>query len=512
MVPPPTAGGHPDQQAADRAALAEPIRQSPIAVVFMALKFVRNLGVVQIGVAVVFIASGRAPVALLLAGAAAAVLGLVIAVLQWWRFTFVVQADELLVSKGVLAQERLTIPMDRVQSVSVEQKFLHRLVGLVSAAVDTAGSSTAEFEIDAIDRGRAEALQRLVAGQRRTATSPHPVGPVGVGQAATDLPQEEELVSRSLSDLIKIGISGWPWAGLVALAPILALGENLFDFIPLDVIDGDELIDDLPSEFGPSLVGVLIAVVIGVLLVVTLLGALLQIGREVVSHWDLKLIKTETGFRRTAGLFSKTSKASTATRIQSLQIDRTPMEKFLGIAKLTLPTIGEGDLVVPGTSESEIDRVRRIVFEGGSEPPVLDRKISYLSIFLAVRNRAFVAVPLSILLYFTIGWWSALILVSIPLEWLIARRRWRLRRWSLTPVRISEYYELVNQHSAEVDLIKAQTVTVSQSFFERRRGLATIKIDMAEGYLSVPLIGHAEANAVRDRALFAAESDGRAWM
>lgn len=518
--PPP--GPPADQVAQDQLLLAAPSRQSPIAVAFMALKFVRNLGAVQLGVAFIFLISGRVPTTLLIGGSVACLIGLVYMALAWLRFTFEVRGDELLVSKGVVAQERLTIPLDRVQSVSIDQGFFHRLIGLVSASVDTAGSSAAEFEIDAIDRQLAEALQRLVAGHRRSSPTAglDPVGEGGGGQPIPAAAPDRVLIKRNLGDLVRIGISGWPWAGLVALAPLFAMAGDLQNYLPWDSLEDQRVVEDnLPSEFGPRLVGAVLALAIVGILLITFLGGALQIVREVVTNWDLTLTKTTTGLRRTAGLFSKTSKASTVNRIQAIQTDQTPVQRILGIRKLTLPTIGEGDLAIPGATGSEVEIVRAIVFDGKgtvsdgkNTAPPYDRKISRLAVFLAVRNRFLVAGLLTIALFSPFGWWVLLIPLSIPLEWLVARRRWRLRRWSLSSWRIAESYEFVNKHTAELDLIKTQTVSVSRSFFERRRGLATVRIETAEGHLAVPLITIEEAMAVRDRALFVAESDRRSWM
>ncbi len=498
-----------------------PSRQSPLAVVFIGWRFIKNLGAVNIGIAAAFLVSGRLSGALLAVGTAAASVGLVFMLLAWWRFEFSVRGDDLLVAKGVVAEERLTIPLDRVQSVAINQKFLHRPFGLVSASVDTAGSSAAEFEIDAVERPKAEALQRLVASQRRAAAQGSAARSVGgpasgsqsipFGADADDTDVEIEVLRRSPMDLVRIGISRWPWAGLVALAPLVALAEDLQTVAPFGLPDQAVVEDSLPAEFGAELLAIALAGVLAVVVVISFLGAVLQVARELVANWDLRLVQTSNGFRRTAGLLSKTSKTSTFSRIQAVRTDQTPIQRLLGIRKLTLPTVGEGDLGVSGAFDDEVGTVRHIVF-GRPTEPAFDRRISSLSIFLAVRNRVLIVVPLVALLWRPIGWPALLALAAVPLEWLVARRRWRLRRWSLSPTRIAESTELVNRHTADIDLIKCQTVSVSQSFFERRRNLATVRITTAAGHLAVPLIDHVEAMAVRDRALYAVESDRRSFM
>jgi putative membrane protein len=502
----------------DRRLLSTPSRQSPVAVVFIGARFLRNLGAVNLAVLFVVVVSGRVPVVLFGVGLVAVVVGLVFMLLAWWRFVFAVEGGELLVSKGVLAQERLTIPLDRVQSVSINQRFLHRLIGIVSVSVDTAGGAEAELEIDAVDRGRAEALQRLAAGHRRSAGPPPPgsVGPVpgpdGSPPAAELVTADEEtLVARRPVELVRMGLARWPWAGLAALAPLIAFADEFADLLPIDV-DGERIIGErLPDELGREQVGAVILVLVVALVAGAALGVVLQMLRVLVTDWDLRLTRTSTGLRRTAGLFSTTSRASTVSRIQAVRTLETPMQRLFGIRQLSLPTIGHGDLVIPGTTEAEIERIRAEVY-GGVPRPALDRRISRLHVFLAVRNQFLVSALLAVVLVLALGWWGLSAFALVPIRWSTAHRHWRLRRWGIASDRIIESIELVDRRTGELELIKAQTVEVRRSFFERRRGLATVRITAAEGHLAVPLIPLAEAEAVRDLVLFRVESDRRAWM
>ena len=142
--------------------LSEPRRQSPVAVAFLAGRTLRRIGIAQLVIAV--LAVSRLPVAALFTIVPLVGLALLaFSVLAWWRYTFLVADGELRVTKGVLSQDRLTVSLERVQSVSIDQQLLHRIVGLVNVSVDTAGASDAEFVIDAVERPVAEALQRVVA-------------------------------------------------------------------------------------------------------------------------------------------------------------------------------------------------------------------------------------------------------------------------------------------------------------------------------------------------------------
>ena len=124
----------------------------------------------------------------------------------------------------------------------------------------------------------------------------------------------------------------------------------------------------------------------------------------------------------------------------------------------------------------------------------------------------FVAAALVAAAWFAVGPWSMLAALVVPIQWWAARRRWRLRRWGVAEDRIAESYRFVSRHTAELPLFKTQVVSVSQSFFERRKGLATVEVRTAEGLLRVPLIDEADAAAVRDRALHIVATDRRRFL
>ena len=58
---------------------------------------------------------------------------------------------------------------------------------------------------------------------------------------------------------------------------------------------------------------------------------------------------------------------------------------------------------------------------------------------------------------------------------------------------------------------KVQRVTVTQSRYQRRKGLASLRMYMASGKVSVPYIEHELAQQLRDYILYRVESSQRAW-
>lgn len=495
--------------ASDRMLLAAPTRQSPAALVFIAWRFVRRLGWSAIAALAVFVFRGPEGFGVGIVGVAAATALVISSALSWWRFTFQVDGDEIIVRRGVLAVERLVIPLDRVQSVSTDQRLMHRLFDLVSVAVDTAGSSGAEFEIDAIDRPRAEALRRVASDARTVMPTVGADGSDGDVSAriGDDTALDQVVIRRSLGELVMVGLSRAPLAGLVALAPLIAYGDQigLTGWIEARLersVDGSDGVDWTAGT---------ILAVLGGIVVILVIGAVLQVVREVIRNWNLTLYRTPTGLRRTAGLFTTTSRSSTVRRVQAISTDDSPIQRWFGFTELRLRAFGDNDIALPGTRWDEVSSLRTMVL-GTDEAPRLDRRVSRAAVFLAVRNTTIVLVPVAALTYLTVGWWAAILLGVVPLRWATAHRRWTKRRWGLADDRLAEHLQLFVRRTTELPVVKAQIVSVDQSFFERRRGLATLRVRSAEGFVAVPLIPLADALACRDHILHRVETDHRPFL
>ena len=110
--------------------LTQPKRQSPVGVVVL---FFKNLRVgVNIFVSLFFVQYGfridpssnwlKITLVLLLAGF------IVLSVLQYRKFYFYVRGNQLIIEKGVISRDKITVPFDRIQSVHINQNIVQRML------------------------------------------------------------------------------------------------------------------------------------------------------------------------------------------------------------------------------------------------------------------------------------------------------------------------------------------------------------------------------------------------
>src|SRR5215207_10623992 len=97
--------------------------------------------------------------------------------IEWLRRTYELEGGALRLEEGVLARKLRSVPFDRIQQVDLVRKPLHRLLGVATLRVETAGGgSAAEVDLDVVtlDEARARRARRPRAARRppRAGTRP----------------------------------------------------------------------------------------------------------------------------------------------------------------------------------------------------------------------------------------------------------------------------------------------------------------------------------------------------
>src|SRR5919206_3235626 len=79
---------------------------------------------------------------------------------EWLRRTYVLEGGALRLEQGVLSRQLRAVPFDRIQQVDLIRKPLHRLLGVATLRVETAGGrSAAEVDLDVVTLSEARSLR-----------------------------------------------------------------------------------------------------------------------------------------------------------------------------------------------------------------------------------------------------------------------------------------------------------------------------------------------------------------
>jgi len=86
--------------------------------------------------------------------------------LSWLRFRYHVGDDDIRVEKGILNRTARSIPYERIQDVSIQQKPLARMMGLSEVKFETGGGDGDDAKLSFVTLDEANRLRALVRSRK----------------------------------------------------------------------------------------------------------------------------------------------------------------------------------------------------------------------------------------------------------------------------------------------------------------------------------------------------------
>ncbi|MCI4650083.1 PH domain-containing protein [Phaeodactylibacter sp.] len=434
-----------------------------------------------------------------------------VSVVAYFRYFFHLEEDQLVIQKGVFNRSLTKLPFERIQNLYIEQNVLHRLLGVVSLRVDSAGSSGHEVTIDALERKDAEAMRAYVLEQKREeAQEQTGLAPETSGQSA---PVAQSLVLRlTFEDLLRIGVT----QNHLATAGVIVGTVFGFLFTVAGAFEQDlvkTLIERWPM-LQPGFWGFLILAAI--LFVVAFFLTLI---RTVTQHYDLQFFESREGFQLKAGLFNRREASMQKRKIQLIRWTDNPLRRLLGLFRVSIHQAISGSeraaeqISIPGCKSVQVDDVVHSSFEGSGEAVFRGHSISKAYFIWYIRFTFLPAVVFGALGYFLQEPRFALPAIGFPVLgglylWLYQER---FQLW-LSPEYLKTSEGVLGRTMTLLPVYKVQSVRIRQSFFQRRRSLASVELYTAGGSVRVPFLPLDLARALQDYVLYRVESRREDWM
>ncbi|ATY31342.1 PH domain-containing protein [Sphingomonas psychrotolerans] len=402
----------------------------------------------------------------LLALAGLAVLAL-ITWLGWWFLTYRLADDEFVIESGMLHRSRRSIPLERVQDVSIEQKPLARLFGLALVRIETGGGDKDEAALDSVTLGEAH---RLRLALRRA--------PAVVG-AETSPPEVTEdaggpLFTMPMERVLLYGLFNFSLVWLAAIFAALQTLDGVIDF------DWKELVGIAGREVRGHLT---LTAGLTVLVLALALGVIAGVVRTVTKEYGFRLEERDGRFRRIRGLLTRSEVVIVKARIQLALVRRAPLSGRLNWRSLEFQTLGGSDdssgrqEMAPFARDEEIERVIAAAGLPRFAPDALTA-VSRGHVLRSVLRHG-----LPVLLVFAVAGaflpllWLGLALVPVPVGIALLQRR--RHRYGLLETSAQVTRGVVSQRDWTVPYGAIQTISVRRSWLQRRLGLATVAIDTA---------------------------------
>lgn len=437
----------------------------------------------------------------------ALVLFIVHSILYYLNFYYYVKNGEFILKRGYLRKKVLTIPLERIQSVNTKQNLIQQALNVVALEIDTAGAVGKELKIHALEKSYASALHELLSVDKTMADES------GITNETTKPDHKEKLILKlSPIDLLKIGISQ---NHLRTALLIFAFGSQLVNQAQ-DMFK--EQADKYSNEFMNYLSSSSFGLIIFLVIFFLILSFLFSLFRTVIKYFDFKLLKKDKAYRIEAGLINKRNVIVPHNKIQELNWETGPIKKQFGLFNLVFKQAVSGQnrkmqvVDAPGCLNRHLDLLKTDLFGADqlSETPLI-RSNNYYFRRLWLFSGFLPFILATPFLYSEwLFWLGALtwLLLTGGYSYLLLRKSYF--RINNDQIRISG--GAISHKWKQMELFKIQSVAFKQSFFQKRRSLASLQLMNASGSMTIPFIDEHLAQQLYDYLLYHTETSEKEWM
>jgi putative membrane protein len=423
------------------------------------------------------------------------ILSLLGSVIEFIYFKFYIQNDDLIIKQGFFTKKTITLPLNKIQAVHIEQTLLHSMLNAARLSFDSAGSENLEVKIDAIKKRDAEDFKRFILHSRRDVSTEEQVAA-----------PEQVLVELSANDLARLSISA---NHLEALLLMLAFFFSAINQLK-DVFDIEyNRVMNWLYQLDRSPMGALVAGSIAALMVSVIVSTV----RVVFKYYDFRISKTESGFFIHTGLTNIQEKLVPFSKIQFISWKANWIRQQMRLYLLNFHAVGYNEL-------KDKLRIRIPVTHPKMIPVLLQQYHNLLPTGQLLPYRihpAYVgrrpllvgilpAVIIMLAGFYFFKWtilWVLLWIAVTGIAAILFQRKFRL--WVDTEaLQIRRGFLGIEELVLRWDMV--QSVAMEQSIYQEGKQLATVVLNTAGGQVRIPYIHLPDAREIINYALYKAET------
>ena len=429
--------------------------------------------------------------------------------LAWRNFRYRLGETDIRVERGLFSRTARSVPYERIQDVSLEQRLVPRLFGMVDVKFETGAGGKDEVRVRYVSTEEAVALRETVRVR---------MGDAATGDAATGVTEDASPILFAM-DRKRLATFGLFEFSLVAFAVLAGAAQQFDSLLPIDIWNYQGWAA-LLGEPGYALQGASFAFqVIGVTLAVALLSLVgLATGfiRTVLRDYGFRLEDTPKGLRRRRGLLTRSDVIMPVHRVQALVLRTGIVRRLFGWHDLSVVSLAQdakagNHVIVPFGKLAEIAPVVAAI---GLALPSAQTDWRRPSRSHLVVSTLLSLTPLGLVALAMLGsrrWHElppqALLPVIAALSGLAGLVMARAYfRWNHDRHAIEGHYLFVRQgwfvpRLDIAQLVKLQSVEIVRGPIAQLTGYASVKFGLAGGSLTIVGIPVKDARAVRSAVL-----------
>jgi putative membrane protein len=425
-----------------------------------------------------------------------------VALARYVSFRYRYDPHELVFRSGVLFRSERHVPYARIQNLDAVQTLAHRLFGVVDVRVETGGGEEPEARLNVLPAAALDEMRRRVfegaggAGVAATggaaagaepAVSPEgPTATASASRLVLHLPPRELMLFGIIQNrgiLVVAAIVGVLWEG--------GLGETFSRWMfgsPVSPESAARTFARELAESGGISVG-RIALGLAAFVVALIVVRVLSMLWALVKLHGFTLRRIGEDLRSEYGLLTRVTATIPLRRVQTLTIEEGPLHRLFGRASVRVSTAGgtgpaavsvQREWLAPVVRRAELPRLVHEVLPE-LEAETLDWQPAHPRAFgREARVRSIKAFIVSAAMSPLLGWWSAALFASLaPIAIAGARLYVRHLGWALTDRDVAFRSGWARRRVTIARFVKIQAVSLHESPFDRRTGMARVRVDTA---------------------------------
>lgn len=439
----------------------------------------------------------------------AIILCLCLGLLYYWRFRFWIDGENLVLERWFFKLTRISVPLSKIQSISLNQSITKQVFDIAELNVDTAGSAIAEVKLDAIELHLAKALQTRL--QELVQHYKPETSEETTEQTTDKLADNRVLLRLNFANLLKVGLTE---NHLRSSGIILLIASYISQFltdIGLDEYTDTQIesleTDSSPLQFWLVFIGLFIGLSVLLSLILTLL-----------KYWNFELSQTKNQLITSHGLTKLKEVQIRNSKIQLMMMTSNPLRKLLNIWEVKFKQVGESNSMltamnIPGCPKN----LRSNLFQLHAELSLPENPA-----LLPVHNFryywrwGFNLILCAVLIAFGILTEENLVLgIAFVFSLFLGIITWRnlhYYRLSILPTGLLKQTAWVEETQTFIRYEKIQGIALKQSLIGKKLGFCQLTIYSAAGEFSIPWLPKSTAVHLQNYLLFWVEAGNKTWM
>lgn len=438
-------------------------------------------------------------------------------IMEYKRYRYRLDADQFHVNRGWIRRERKSIPVDKIQSVQIEQNWLYRLLNVYLVKIDTIGEQDLEVELGGVREDEAEQLKQQIQSFKKSPEKKYEI--------VDDLTIEDESAIGMEYSLTNKEIARYAftenllWFLLPLSLSIILLyrfyystdAEQLTWQLLIDLVFGS--MDPTTGSAGSETFTFSYIILYGLLLATFSSGMFFF--NKIFGLFNYRMNIQNQEIRISRGLVNRFETIIPKRKIQFTTWYTNLVRRKLGIYTLSYKYAGGrktlgSDAVVPFFDTDILPELNKPYSDIGLLDDVQPLKIDPVYVF---RNYIFAKLPIALAIIFVCYWihnWLFYASFFVLLYFWI-HNYYYVRNFELYLHR--EYFFLRKgvwgRHHFLVRWEKIQKTDLRQSPFQRRNGFAHLYLNTASSNLVIPYLRLSPSHDIMDYALYKTESSPR---